>query len=144
MLRNLVVLTLALVLALPVTPAPAAELSGTISVDLKSVAAGVGGSWGEGVLTFQGRTYAFKIRGLKVLTVGARKLSAKGDVYDLKAAADLAGTYKKADPAGFTFIKGEKGLVATNDKGVVLNLQSVQKGLELDLVKEGLSIEQVR
>jgi len=144
MLRNLVVLALALSLALSVAPVQAADPSGTISVELKSVGAVLGASWGDGVLTFQGRTYAFKIKGLKVLTVGVRKLSANGDVYDLKAAADLAGTYKKADPAGLTFIRGEKGLVIKNDKGVVLNVKTVKKGLELDLVKEGLTIDQVK
>jgi hypothetical protein len=81
------------------------------------------------------------VRGLKVLSVGVRKLSVGGDVYNLKSLNDLAGTYQKADPAGLTFIVGEKGMVIRNDKGVTINFAGLQKGLNLDLVKEGLTLQ---
>jgi hypothetical protein len=144
MYKKMLVLALILTFALTATPAWADEPSGTISVDVKSVSAILGGAWGQGVLTFQGRTYAFKLRGLKLLSVGVKKVSLNGDVYKLNAANDLTGKYKKADPAGITFIVGEKGLVVSNDKGVVLNIKGTKKGLELDLVEGGLTIEQIK
>ena len=144
MYKKVLVLALVLAFALTAAPALADEPSGTISIDVKSVGAVLGGSWGQGVLTFQGRTYAFKLKGLKLLTVGIKKVSLGGDVYKLKAAADLGGKFKKASPAGLTFIKGEKGLVVSNDNGVVLNIKGTKKGLELDLVKGGLTIRQIK
>jgi hypothetical protein len=64
--------------------------------------------------------------------------------FNLKAVDDLEGKYQKADKAGITFIKkGDIGLVVKNDKGVVLNLKAVKKGLELDLVSEGLTVLKV-
>jgi len=104
----------------------------------------MGASWGQGVLTFQGRTYAFKVKGLKVLSVGIKKASANGDVYKLTNANDLGGTYKKASQGGLTFIKGKKGVVVQNDKGVVINVLGTLKGLDLGLVKGGLTIRQIK
>ncbi len=143
MYKKLMVLALVLAFALAATPVLAEEASGTLSIELKSVSAVMGGSWGDGVLTFQGKTHTFKVKGLKVLSVGVKKTSLNGEVYKLAAATDLAGTYQKAAPAGFTFIKGEKGLVVQNDKGVVLNLLKTKKGLDVDLLTKGLTIDKV-
>ena len=103
-------LVVALVLALSLTAGfvLADEPSGTISIKLMSASAVMGASWGQGVLTFGAKTYAFKVNGLKVLSVGVTKASANGDVYKLTNAADLAGTYKEASRAGLTFIKKGK------------------------------------
>jgi hypothetical protein len=65
-------------------------------------------------------------------------------VYHIKNLADLAGTYKKADPAGFTFIKNKKDLVIQNEKGVVIDLKGAEHGLKLDLVKDGLKIKDIQ
>ena len=62
-------------------------------------------------------------------------------MYNLTNVLDLAGTYKKADPAGLTFIVGEKGLVIRNDRGVTVNIKGLEKGLNLDLVQEGLTFQ---
>jgi hypothetical protein len=101
----------------------------------------MGASWGQAVLTFQGKTHLFRVRGLKVLSVGIRTMELNGDVYNLKHLTDLAGTYQKADPAGLTFIVGEKGLVIRNDRGVVINIKGKTSGLNLDLIQEGLTIQ---
>jgi hypothetical protein len=44
--------------------------SGTVSIELTSVAAGIGASWGSGVLRYQGNSYRFKVSGLTVGDVG--------------------------------------------------------------------------
>ena len=133
----------ALVLAIVMTAgaALADEPSGTITIKLNSASALMGGSWGQAVLTFQGRTHRFRVRGLKVGAVGIRRLSLSGDVYNLSNVKDLAGTFRKADPAGITFIAGERGLVIRNDQGVTVNLVGRKKGLNLDLVRDGLTFQ---
>ena len=40
-------------------------------------------------------------------------------------------------------LKGKKGLVIQNDKGVVINLKGREIGLALDLTTEGLNIKDV-
>jgi hypothetical protein len=141
MRKKLLVVFLVLALALTAGTALAQTPSGTISITLNSASAVMGASWGQAVLTFQGKTHLFRVRGLKVLSVGIRTLELNGDVYDLKTLTDLAGTYQKADPAGITFIVGEKGLVIRNSRGVVINLKGMKKGLNVDLVQEGLTIQ---
>jgi hypothetical protein len=99
---------------------------------------------GQGVLTFGDKTHTFQIKGLKVLSVGIKKASANGEVYKLTNAADLAGTYKKASKGGLTLIKGKKGAVVENEKGVVINVLGTAKGLDVGLVKGGLTIKDVK
>ena len=141
MYKKLLVVALVLALALTAGAALADTPSGTISIRLNSASAVMGASWGQAVLTFQGKTHLFRVRGLKVLSVGVRTLALNGDVYNLKNLTDLAGTYQKADPAGITFIVGEKGLVIQNNKSVTINIKGLQKGLNVDLVQEGLNIQ---
>ncbi len=137
-------LAVALVLALVLTAGAALAAdkpSGTISIELNSASALVGASWGQAVLTFEGKTHLFRVRGLKVMAVGISKLSVGGDVYNLKNLADMTGTFQKADPAGITFIVGERGLVVQNQKGVTVNFKGLRKGVQVDLVREGLNVE---
>jgi hypothetical protein len=142
--KRFLAVVLVLALALTAGSVLADEPSGTISIKLMSASAVMGASWGQGVLTFGAKTYAFKVKGLKVLSVGVTKASADGDVYKLTNAADLAGTYKEASRAGLTFIKGEKGVVVQNEKGVVINVKATAKGMALGLVEGGLTIEEVK
>jgi hypothetical protein len=141
MYKKLLVVALVLAFVLTAGAALAETPSGTISIRLNSASAVMGASWGQAVLTFQGKTHLYRVRGLKVLSVGIRTLALNGDVYNLKQLNDLSGTYQKADPAGITFIVGEKGLVIRNDKGVTINIKGQQKGLNVDLVQEGLTIQ---
>jgi hypothetical protein len=167
MLKNLLLLALVLVAAGSVW---AGSPNGTINFEVDSFlewsprasvpAADMGISWIQGVLSFQGKPHTCRMKGLKPSIPGVRRLSGLGDVYNLKAAPDLAGTYHKATPAGSTSIDGEKVLVIQNDKGVVIKMRVVQKrlvgvmrtigevikkeGVPLDLVPEGLIIDQVQ
>ena len=143
MYKKLLVLTLALAMVLTAGAvlAQTQTPSGTISIKLNSASALMGASWGQAVLTFQGRTQRFRVRGLKVGSVGIRRISLQGDVYNLNNINDFAGTYQKADPAGLTFIVGERGLVIRNGQGVTVNLVARKAGLNLDLVQEGLTFQ---
>ena len=112
---------------------------GEITIEAKQVAAGVGYSWGEGVLKFQGKEFRFTVQGLNVAAVGVAKVNAVGDVYNLNTAADLAGKYA-AVSAGLSLAKGVAGLTMRNTKGVVINLRSAQMGVQLNLGVDGFSI----
>jgi hypothetical protein len=121
--------------AQPTQPYPIGE----ITMHSTQVAAGLGWTWGGGTLKFKGKTYQFSVKGLNVAAVGISKISAKGDVYNLKNASDLAGKYVAAS-AGAAVIKGKAGLIMRNQKGVVINLRSDQTGVQLNLGTDGLAI----
>ena len=53
-----------------------------------SVGIGVGASWGHGTLSFQGKDYPFRMRGMDLVNVGGSKITATADVYNLKNIAD--------------------------------------------------------
>ena len=70
---------------------------GTIKLSTGSVAAGVGFSWGSGVLTYQGKKYPISIDGLSVGDVGISKASATGKVYHLNQLSDFARQCRKVN-----------------------------------------------
>ncbi|MBM4284203.1 MAG: hypothetical protein FJ128_02985 [Deltaproteobacteria bacterium] len=144
MFRKLMVMALVLGLVFTALPVRAAKPDATISIEFTTAAAGLGAAWGRGVVTYGDKTYQFQVRGIQVLAAGITRLSVNGEVYNLKNIDDLVGLYKKADPRGITFIEADRGMVVTNEKGVTLNLKAVQKGLELDLVKTGLTVRKVK
>jgi len=142
--KKLLVLALVMAFVLVAGAALADEPSGTISMEVVSTTVGVGPTWGQAVLTFQGKTHLFKVRGFKMLSVGREKLSVDGDVYKLANLSDLTGTYRKVPTAGLTFIANPSDMVLQNDKGVTINVMGKQKGISLDLAQEGLTIEPAR
>jgi hypothetical protein len=113
---------------------------GTINLEATTVAAGLGVSWGKGWLSFQGKDYPIKVEGLNIAAVGISKVNAIGDVYNLTKPADLEGTYM-AGGAGIALAGGVKGLLARNQKGVVIDLVASQKGVSLNLGGEGFTIK---
>jgi hypothetical protein len=113
---------------------------GEVTIEAKQVAAGVGYSWGDGILKFEGKEYKFSVKGINVAAVGFSKIDAVGDVYNLKTASDIAGKYV-AVSAGLSLAKGAAGLSMRNNKGVVINLRSVQQGVQLNLGVDGFTIQ---
>ena len=97
--------------------------SGTISVELKSVAIGIGGEWGHGVLTFQGKEYKLKMSDFSVVDVGIASVSAEGHVYHLKNVSEFAGTYSAAE-AGIAVGAGAGASTMKNQNGVIMSLTS--------------------
>jgi len=137
--------TLVLALAVGVLFSTAAlaadeEPSGTVSIENMSVAVGIGYSWGDGVLKFQGKEYKFKVKGLSVIDVGVSEVSAVGEVYHLKKVEDFNGNYNAAE-AGIAVGAGAGASIMKNQNGVVLKLTSTKKGIALKLASEGLEIK---
>jgi malonyl CoA-acyl carrier protein transacylase len=84
---SLIMVVAGLAAAQPRKPDATLRLSGS------SVAVGVGFSWGNGVLTYKGKTYPVQVEGLSVGEVGVTHATAKGDVSHLAKLADFAGNY---------------------------------------------------
>lgn len=113
--------------------------SATMTLEAKSVAAGVGFSWGGGKLHFDGKTHDIEIDGLTVGQVGASSISAKGDVYHLKKLSDFDGTYT-AIAGGATVGGGGGGLAMRNQNGVVIELTATSQGVSLTAGVSGVKL----
>ncbi|MFZ5448269.1 MAG: hypothetical protein ACOZFS_06495 [Thermodesulfobacteriota bacterium] len=112
---------------------------GSIKFESTSIAAGVGVSWGNGTFSFEGKQYPISIQGLGLAAVGIAKVNAVGDVFNLKNASDVAGTYMGIS-GGIAIAGGPKGILARNQKGVVLDLRATQEGVSLNLGADGFTI----
>lgn len=140
-----IILTIAVlaVLFCSVSPSSGQEPSaprGTVSIDLTGVGIGLGVSWGSGSLRFEGKSYPFSIEGLRVGDVGISTQRAVGTVYNLRDVADFSGKYA-AVGAGMTVAGGMAGLTMQNQRGVVIDLYSVQQGVQLNIGPQGFTID---
>ena len=114
--------------------------SGTVTMESKSVAIGVGVSWGDGKLRYKGKTHTFSVKGLSVIDLGVSKVSARGKVYHLNKVEDFSGTYAAAQ-AGAAVGGGMSVVALKNENGVVMELSSTQTGVKLTLAGEGIEIK---
>ncbi len=114
--------------------------SGTVTIDETQFGFIVGGSTGGGTLAFKGKEYPFKLGGLSLgANVGVSKMSATGEVYDLKKVSDFPGIYTKLD-ASVAAGGGVGGLHLKNENGVIMRLESRTKGLQLNLGMSGVTV----
>ena len=117
--------------------------SGTIYIKSKSVAIGVGVTWGNGKLNYDGKEYPFKITGISLVDLGFSSVEVTGEVYNLKSVSDFAGSYAAA-AAGAKF--GDAGgSVASlkNDKEVVMKIRAKGEGIRLTLAPGGMVIKMI-
>ncbi len=111
----------------------------TLTMSEGQVALGIGFNWGKGVLTFQGKEYPFKVKGLSVVDIGITKATSSGKVYNLKKLEDFNGNYTAASAEG-TIAGGAGALTMKNQNGVVIDLVSTTAGVNLKLSVEGVSL----
>jgi hypothetical protein len=123
----------------PIASAQENAPDATIDFSGGTVAAGIGYSWGGGVLHFQGKDYPFKTDGFSIVDVGAASVTGSGEVFNLHNVADFAGNYTAAG-AGATLAGGGSVAVLENQKGVILHVHSTSQGLRLHLSASGVSI----
>jgi hypothetical protein len=99
---------------------------------------GVGG--GNGVLTFRGHHYPFRVSGMSFgATIGASTTEMVGRALHLRSPGDIAGTYS-AIGAGGALAAGAAGVVLQNARGVVLELRGVRVGVQLSAAVGGVTI----
>jgi hypothetical protein len=144
MRANKILLSLAMVVLLLVAVTPGTAQGpyypvGSVSIDMTSVAAGVGFSSGSGVLRFNGKRYLFKIDGLSIGNVGIASINAVGNVYNLTSVSQFSGNYAAAG-AGIALAGGAAGLTMQNQSGVIMNLYAVQQGVQLNIGPQGFNI----
>jgi hypothetical protein len=129
-----------MLLAAMTTRGFAAERDGTVRITGKSIAVGVGYSWGTGVLTYKGREYPFTITGLSAGDIGATSTEISGEVLNLKNLDDFNGNYTSLN-AGITLAGGAGAATMRNQNGVVMNVLATTQGLNLELGVDGITIE---
>ncbi|TCS09275.1 hypothetical protein EV281_1011156 [Rhizobium sp. BK418] len=114
--------------------------SGTIRFSVYKAAFFVGGSGGDGTLTFHGRRYPITIGGISGgLAFGASKTYFQGTVRNIRRAQDVTGVYGAAGGGGAVG-KGAQVIVMTNNKGAQLELTGRQVGLQVNADISGMSI----
>ena len=110
-----------------------------VHLQTTSIAAGIGVSWGEGTLSFEGERYPFTVKGLSLGDIGGAKIVANGGVHNIQSASDLEGTYVAVE-AGAAAVKGGSMLTMRNRNGVTLTLKAENKGVRLALAAKGISL----
>jgi hypothetical protein len=138
-----IALAAAAMLATAVTgPAAAADPSGTVTISQVQIAFLVSGNVGGGTLRFKGRSYDFTLGGLGYGGLGASKIEASGEVYNLTRVEDFEGAYaqgRHGAVAGKDQVGGDFWLYNTN--GVEIRLRSRREGYALSLGGDAVYIK---
>ena len=82
-ISRLALFFMVMALASNAVAAEKATPSGKLTIESRSIAAGIGITWGDGKLNFNGKDYPFSIDGLTLVDFGISKASAAGEVYNL-------------------------------------------------------------
>ena len=130
----------AMLLIAPVGRAAEEKPDATVKMTGKALSAGVGYSWGSGVLTYQGKEYPFSISGFSAGDIGFNVAELSGEVFNLKDLADFNGNYTSF-AAGITVAGGGSGATMRNQNGVVMNVWGTTQGLMFKLGVDGMKVE---
>lgn len=123
------------------SPAPAqSDTNGRVTLESKSVAVGVGVSWGDGILEYRGKKYPFTVEGLSVLDLGVAKVNARGEVKNLKKLEDVDGTYALV-ATGAAAGGGAGSALLKNQNGVEMALVATGQGIMLSIAQGGVGIK---
>ena len=116
---------------------------GKLTLTAKAAAAGVGYTWGDGVLVYHGQTHHFSVKGITVADVGFARIDGHGRVYNLKKLADFSGTYA-ASTGEVTAGSGIGGQVLVNANGVQIRVDEITKGARLAGSADGIQLTLTR
>jgi hypothetical protein len=139
---NRMIVTLAAVALLAFSPeaslAQSDQPDATFDFSGGSIAAGIGYTWGNGVLHFKGKDYPFTENGLNIVNVGVSSIKSSGDVYHLTKVEDFPGNYT-AISAGATIGGGASFTAMQNQNGVVVHVAATTQGLQFTLAPSGVA-----
>ena len=115
----------------------------TLRLSTGGFALGIGVNWGSGTLTYKGKNYPVKVKGLSVGRVGATSSSAYGEVFNLKHLQDFNGHYDVGGKGtrGVTVGGGKASTVMTNQAGVIVRLSTTQKGVNVNATGGGVDMQ---
>jgi hypothetical protein len=117
-----------------------AQAPGYVRVVFAKAGLIVGAGGGRGVLTYRGRDYPFRVKGLSLgVTFGASAMRLSGDVSGLRELSDFSGNYD-AVGAGGALVGGIAGVQLRNKKGVVITLRGPEAGMEFAANRSGIRI----
>jgi hypothetical protein len=121
-------------------PSPARADSGLVRISFIKAGWVIGGSVGQGTLTFRGRTYPLSVGGMSYgFTFGGSQTELYGRVRNIYRPTDIEGVYGAAG-AGATVIRGPQAIILTNAKGALLELSGRQTGLMINLDLSGMAL----
>jgi hypothetical protein len=121
----------------------AQEPDATVKITRRSVAEGIGLSWGEGVLSYKGNSYSFTFRArapLRELDASVSAAELSGEVFNLKKVDDFNGNYQIVDGKEMATGGGTRATLQ-NQNGVRVNLFSTVEGRKFTLGRDGMDIE---
>ena len=115
----------------------------TLRLSTGGIALGIGVNWGSGTLTYKGKSYPVKVKGLSVGRVGATSSSAYGEVFNLKHLQDFNGHYNVggAGTRGVTLGAGKTGTIMSNQAGVIVRVSSTQNGIAVNATGGGVDLQ---
>lgn len=114
--------------------------SGFVRISVFKAGWFIGGSGGNGIMTFHGRRYPLSIGGLSAgLVFGASGTDFVGTVRNIFRPSDVAGVYGAAG-AGAAVGVGAGAIVLRNEKGAVLSLRGRQVGLIANADLSGMAV----
>src|SRR5881394_4666213 len=115
----------------------------TLRVSGGSFALGIGVNWGSGTLSYRGKDYPVKVKGLSVGKVGMTSSSAYGEVFNLKNLQDFNGHYNVggAGTRGVTLGGGRTGTIMSNQAGVIVRMSATQKGVDVNATGGGVDMQ---
>jgi len=123
-----------------VATSPARADQGYIEFSVLKAGWVIGGSGGNGVLHFHGRTYPISIGGISGgIVFGASETRFRGQVYGIRSPCDVQGGYA-AGGAGAAVGVGAQGIVLRNEKGAELHLLGRQVGLQVNADLSGFAL----
>jgi hypothetical protein len=126
--------------AAAVDPAQPGPVTGTITLSAQGAAAGVGYTWGDGILTFHGRKYHFTVNGVSIADVGYSRVTGRGRVYHLKNVQDFSGTYAASTGQATAGNAGIGGQILQNANGVQIRVDQVSRGARLEGSVGGITL----
>jgi hypothetical protein len=112
----------------------------TITLTGGVIGLGIGYEWAHGTLSYQGRTFPFRVHGLSVMDIGAARITGTGEVFNLKTLAQFEGDY-----AGSTFgsavSRGSSLALIKNESGVIIKARSSISGVRFNFSGNGIRIQ---
>ena len=139
--RNFVAATAAIAAAAATSPAAAqGKADGTVELTIWRAGFIIGGSGGSGTLEFKGNGYHLAVGGVSIgATIGVARAEFVGEVFNLKQASDIEGTYTAVGASGA--VAGGGGVAELqNARGVKLRISGRQIGLMVSIDLSGMQI----
>lgn len=113
---------------------------GQVTIDETQFGFIIGGSVGGGELTFGGKKHSFQIGGLSLgANIGVSRMSARGEVYDMKDVSQFPGTYVRLG-GNVALGGGVGGMTLKNENGVILRLEGTTQGIQFNVGASGVTV----